>query len=251
MPEIQIPNYDDYVDSIVAFVDILGFDKEARNIEDKNKFDTVKKPLAFLKEMETLPGWDPVNLKNLQITAVSDSLILSMPFNDIFPSAMTLIHVLHWLQFEILSQCNKLIRGFITKGKVYHKNGYLFGEAYSKAFENEKTSGHAPRIVVDSFLIDTAKKAISDRSNSGDPFFDTIENYIFMDSGDGCYFLDYLKPVGVLARIDKQQLRNQREKIKQFIERSIKEFSKNFKILRKYKWLENYYNLTECHFDQH
>jgi hypothetical protein len=68
-------------------------------------------------------------------------------------------------------------------------------------------------------------------------------------SGDGCHFIDYLKPVGLQIGIPKEELIAERKVIKAFIVNRLELYKDDEKIIRKYMWLNNYFSLTEHSFE--
>ena len=242
----SLPKYDDYIDCMVAFVDILGFDSIVRNIQSEDDFNKISKLLYNLRETAKHFDAEDTLFHNLNVTAISDSIILTMPVQDPISSPTTLAYLLHFIQYMLLESYGKLIRGYMTRGPVYHKEAIIFGKGYSEAVGKEKEIGHAPRIVVDPSLVKEAKTAIL---NAKKTFYDHILNFVMEDSCDGCYFFDYLKPVGIQATIEKEQLVSQREKIKIFIQNQLIAYRDNEKILRKYNWLNNYFLLTKHYYE--
>src|SRR4030042_2515655 len=236
----SLPKYDDYIDCMVAFVDILGFDSLSRNIQSEDDFNKIGNLLYKLKETAKHFDVEDTLFRNLNVTAISDSVIFTMPFHDPNSSPTTLALILHWIQYMLLVSDEKLIRGYMTRGRVYHKDNIVFGMGYSEAYRKEKEIGHAPRIVIDPSLVKEAEAAIL-KAN----FPDHILNYIIQDSCDGYYFIDYLKPVGIQAEIKKEQ----RDKIKIFVQAKVRTYSDNEKILRKYNWLSNYFSLTDRYYE--
>ena len=147
--------------------------------------------------------------------------------------------ILHNLQYELLATNFKtLIRGYIARGKVYHKNGFIFGEGYSKAYDGERSIGGAPRIVLDQIIVQEGKKIIASNKNENNL---SAFDYILEDKLDGNYFIDYLNPIGSQSGLSKIQLLEEKNSIKLFIEAALIEFSNNERIKNKYKWLENYF----------
>jgi hypothetical protein len=237
----SLPQYTDYVNSIIAFVDILGFDSKVRNIQSETDFNNVAKALVALKEMAKHFNEQDTIFRNLNITAISDSLILTMPEHDESAAAMSLIVIMQVLQYMLLEQFEMLVRGYLTKGPVYHKEHIVFGKGYSEAYKKEGEIGHAPRIVIDPALVEEA------RAIDISAYVDHIFNHIKEDSCDGYYFVDYLRPVKLGVAIQKEPIA-EREKIKKFTHDALTTYNNNKKILQIYKWLDHYIILTETYY---
>ena len=231
---------------MVAFIDILGFDSRVRNINSREDFFEVGKLLFAIKEMERSYNENQNILKNLTITAISDSIIVTMPYHDT-NCAMAIILVIQKFQYTLIaSSFETLLRGYLTRGHVYHKDNIIFGRGYSEAYRKEKEIGHAPRIVIDPIIIENGRTKVL--NYKGEKKVDHIFNYLIKDTCDGYHFIDYLKPVGRQIGISREQLIAERNMIKIFIENRLKLYSDDEKIIRKYKWLKNYFSLTEHYY---
>ena len=87
---------------------ILGFDSRVRNIKSSSDFFEVGKLLYTLKETEKNFNKNIDLFKNLKITAISDSVIVTMPYSDPI-CAMALITILHNFQYELLATSFKTL----------------------------------------------------------------------------------------------------------------------------------------------
>jgi len=242
----NLPNYEDYKDSLVAFIDILGFDKKARRISNGDDFFEVGKLLyATQKTAEGLSQAGDI-LEEFRFTAISDSIIVTVPFkNKICTTGM--LHILHKIQYEMLgTEFKTLVRGYITRGPVYHKNGLIFGAGYSDAYKGERKIGGAPRIVLDPKIVKDAERVI--RSIESTEKQVTALDFLTEDKSDGFHFIDYLKPIGSQEELPKQQLCGERESIKKFIDVSLSKYQDECMIYAKYKWLEQYFDSTEKYY---
>jgi hypothetical protein len=239
----NIPKYEEYTDCMVAFIDILGFDSRVRNIKSREDFSEVVKIVSALKKMERRLNENKDLFKTITVTAISDSIIVTMPYHDpICAMAMT-INILKFQYDLIATSPETLLRGYLTRGLVYHKDLIIFGKGYSEAYRKEREIGHAPRIVIDPIIIEDGKIKVSSYKGEEEP--DHIFNYLIKDACDGYYFIDYLKPIGLRVGVSREQLIAERKVFKVFIENSLKFYKDDEKITRKYKWLYNYFSLTE------
>lgn len=239
------PKYNHFKDSLVAFIDILGFNDKVLNINSENNFSNISNLLYSLQKIAKNYSEDGSIFNEYELTAISDSLIISVPYNNPICTYGMLI-MLHNLQYELLATDFKtLIRGYVTRGKIYHKDNLLFGEGYSNAYKGELSIGGAPRIVIDSNIVKKGKEIITSNKNEHNL---SAFDYIVEDKSDGLYFIDYLNPIGVQSKLSKNQLLNERHSIKLFIKKSLLEFENDEKIRRKYKWLENYFFNSEKYY---
>ncbi len=247
MSEKDLPVYSDYKDSLVAFVDILGFNQKVKSIKNSDDFFEIGKLLCATKATaDNLNNAEGI-LQNFKLTSVSDAIIVTVPLHDTICTT-GLVQLLHNIQYELIATNFKsLIRGYISRGPVYHKNGLLFGAGYCDAYAAEKDFGGAPRIVISPNIIEDAKRVVS--GYSGQEKMVSIFDFIREDSSDGFYFVDYLKPVGIPALLPKEQLINERNSVKTFIETCLDKYKRDYSIWRKYKWLENYFKESSHYFE--
>jgi hypothetical protein len=239
----NLPNPEEYTDCMIAFIDILGFDSKVRNMKSREDFSKVGKILFSLKETEKRINTNRDLFKNLTITAVSDSIIITMPYQDPI-CATAIISMAHMLQYDsIATSFETLLRGYLTRGYVYHKDNIIFGEGYSKAYQKEKEIGHAPRIVIDPKIIEDGKK--KSFNYKGKEKMAYIFDLVTKDTSDGCHFIDYLKPLRLEIGESRKNLIAERSKIKVFIENSLKLYKDDERIRPKYEWLKNYFLSTE------
>ncbi|HKO63492.1 MAG TPA: hypothetical protein VJV03_20170, partial [Pyrinomonadaceae bacterium] len=116
-------------------------------------FKTVLQVLKLAKSFADVP--DPENMR--AITAFSDSVVVTSggPFGT-----AGLFATVGVLAGELLKR-GILCRGGIARGRMYHADGILFGEALVRAYDLERHVAKMPRIVIDDdvapavfFLID-------------------------------------------------------------------------------------------------
>lgn len=241
--ELVEPKYADYKDSYIAFIDLLGFSRKVKAIRSESEFLHITQLLSAIKHTaDTLRDSDPM-FRNLELLAVSDSIIVTAPYTSEYP-IFKIVALILKLQSDLIgTDFRTLSRGYLTRGLVYHKDGIVFGPAYITAYTKEKIIGHAPRVVVDLGIVAEMKRAeLNTPSMEG---LDTVFNYLREDTSDGCYFIDYFKPVSLIAGVSKENLVQERAGIKQFVEDAIISNSNDDALLRKYMWMKNYLSVTE------
>lgn len=183
-------------DSVIAFVDILGFKGLLESEEHSQKLLSV---IKNIKEQNT-----PVNtiaysqhsngssstetMKGIPaITSFSDCIVLSIPMEDIkgsFDIGSAVNHLLQFIQqlADSLMFGGYILRGGITRGDLYHKDGAVFGKALIEAYELESTRAKTPRILVSAALAKEYNKSKFDNCH-----------FLSKDDIDDEYYLDYLK----------------------------------------------------------
>lgn len=247
MKPIDIPHYNSYTDSMVAFVDVLGFDKDARGISSEKDFYNIAKLLFSFEETAKAYNKDKDLFRNLRMTTMSDSIVVSVPYEDPI-CTLAIVAFLHQAQYDLLATDHqRLLRGYIAHGRVYHDNGIIFGEGFSKAYEGESYIGHAPRIVIDPDVIEDARSRIAAyiAACSGVEKHTHIFDYLRQDPSDGLYFIDYLKLADSQTRLPKEVRDKERIAIGNFIQSGLQKFHSNLNVHRKYRWLESYYQQAQ------
>lgn len=137
---------DIYENRVVAFVDILGF-KEA--VINESKAEKILCALTAIKDhVDSHIASDYytrfTGVLDTEITAFSDSVVISGQ------ESQALVVYLDALRFsEMLISSGFLCRGAISFGKLYHRGGLLFGQAFIDAFHAETKRSIFPRIIVD------------------------------------------------------------------------------------------------------
>ena len=99
---------------MVAFIDILGFDSRVRSIKSQEEFFEVGKLLFALKETEKSFNKDKQFFSSLTMTAISDSVIVTIPYHDPV-CAMAIITVIQKIQYDLIATSfETLLRGYLT-----------------------------------------------------------------------------------------------------------------------------------------
>lgn len=220
--------YEDMKESVVAFVDILGFNNRVKAIRDLKTFFDVAETLHTIKIIADSVEKDKTLYSNFNCAAISDSVIISAPYTS-SDNVFLMLLLLHKLQFEVLFNIERtMLRGFVTIGPVYHKEGIVFGTGYSSAYECERIIGNTPRIVVAPEILKLFPSG----------------NLCLKEDTDGFHFIDYLNPLNG----EQQHSTEKRTSIQEFININLKKFDSDLKVYPKYKWLDNYLSYSSHHF---
>lgn len=188
-------NVNDYENRIVVFIDILGFSsivkstdnsdvnkrekkqKEAK--EGKGILDNLTDALHFIRvEVEKLKE----SGSSIKISQFSDSLVISS--SDESNEILTIFHFLKYVQVNLLTVYNILIRGGVVRGKVIHTEHILVGPAMVDAYNLESKCANSPRIVV---MPSVRNIYDNERKKSG------IEKKysVLKQDYDGMFYIDY------------------------------------------------------------
>lgn len=261
------------IDCCVAYIDILGFKDMINNDSHLPVF-----ALRFIKKFidifcrSTNQNYIDYNTDDEmddgslpKATMFSDSIVISQPIVELdYPLFIDLIAQ---LQYGLFTK-GILIRGGISRGKLYHDENYLFGKGLINAYLLESKHADYPRIVVDKNLIEEIHKIVYERFEQSwkDSMLIDGKRYYYnngLDDDEGDYstyvcsdfdnqiYINYFSKIiengfmefdGYRSKITLQNLINNSEIInaKNIIEIGLK--TKDHRILTKYEWLRKLYN---------
>jgi len=244
----KLPQFIDFKESFVAFIDILGFKKKVETIKTKDDFDKIAELMLAIKETAIRFSQENENLfSRIEIVAVSDSLIITIPYTDVAACFKT-IEFMRYFQYSLLVTSFKtILRGYLHKGLVYNKDGIIFGPGYITAYEQERKIGGAPRIVVSPEIIKLADNAVKRAKSNRISIFERLKK-----DTDEHYYIDYLLPYGdvVEARYTKSDQLKDLSSVPKFIDDNIKKFQEEPNVQKKYIWLKEYFECTKDRLEQ-
>jgi hypothetical protein len=195
------------------------------------------------REAESFTQANERFVADVQMTAVSDSVIVSMPY-DSKAAAYLVVALLHQLQYALIAdEGHTLVRGYLAQGPVYHRDGILFGTGYLAAYDGESKSHGPPRVVLDAAI--AAEAVRQTNSSQGDGRISVME--FLRQDVDGTYFIDYLKPVGRVATYPLLERRQEIQDIAAFAHAEIASQT-DPRIQEKYRWLYAYVGATRSAF---
>ncbi len=232
MDEIEIQ----YEDKFVAFVDILGF----KNMVINNEIDKITMITRAFQERVLINKKDhDINFdKNVEITSISDSIIISYPASDYNGQLLYLLLDLIYIQLNLLSK-GILLRGGISFGEVYHKGNIIVGPAYLDAYALEHEIAIYPRIILNESVINSS-------INNYDPVHSSSDSKEYLNHvlsclhrcEDGFYCIDIFNQEQECD--DLASYNELLSKVKPVIELNIS--NKDIKVQQKYNWLKNQFN---------
>lgn len=230
-----------YEKRVVTFIDILGYknmvektigcNNEAIKLLDIMNYISVEKKTNYT-------GMLNQNSIGKEISIFSDSIVISYPIDlggSLFYILIDLIH----LQIELINN-GILFRGAVVIDELYHNDNIIFGPAMLRAYELESEKAIYPRIIIEPGTIDEGIKFKAPQ-NSFDDEAGYILSLLRQDDYDGYYFLDYLKQYQELD--DPYYYYVMLESLRGMIYKAFMEIKDEW-VLKKYKWLRKYYNLT-------
>lgn len=141
----------EFQDKFIAFVDILGFKEHVKAAERQQRDISLQRILSWCKGLQGdsqqsiakyaavfCPQSERISADlDFQVTQISDCVIVSA---EISPAGV--IHVIGhcWTAaMELLTQ-GPMIRGYITRGLVYHQGNQVIGTGYQSALEMESSN---------------------------------------------------------------------------------------------------------------
>ena len=248
---------DQYVNSYVAYLDMLGFkelcfskklncaeikavfnDAELLNIKFNNQFSAIVVPENIIH--------------NSTFTIMSDSIVISAPATD--AGLLFVLYQCSFLQNLLLNQ-KVLLRGGIAKGEFFKCENIMFGPALIQAYVIESSIAIYPRVVIDESIISdlTQRGAFAERNidyytrEYEKPDYDAyslpdhddfmqIEILLNKSVEDSLYYVHYFNVLEMLRL-------KHNERMKKTIESTIEEglTHKSEKVRLKYNWLDEYY----------
>lgn len=256
-------NIDDYIDSYVVFLDILGYKNIFKLLDNKdfhdyngiNRKDTFGK-IARLNsvlraESRFIANKENHGIENINMTFVSDSIIISIPKDN--NNLMLLLAEIINIQYGLLLSDGLLIRGYLASGDVYHKNGYIFGSGYIEAYEGEKRASQnnlSGIVILSQDVLNDIKEY--DKQTNELKIFDTYtkENWINNDSLN--YFVDFLNPNILEAAYYQGQhdlFLEHKNNLKNYVSMQPQNYANYPRISAKWEWLKKYFETLDKYFE--
>jgi len=187
-----------YTESVVTFIDILGF---GSMVSDRSRHDTIDNILSRLKERTQFEQYQTEGNQQ-RFTNFSDCCVRSTPivrtdgewngFGILAHEILTIVHA----QMTLIMSEGVFLRGAITLGDIHHEDGTVFGPALVRAYQLESTVAEYPRIIIDPRIIERFRTSEDLDSDWHD--HDQEMGYVadwLKKGSDGLYFIDYLRLV--------------------------------------------------------
>lgn len=229
-----------YKDSYVAFLDVLGFKEMVHNKEDKKLttyFNAVNQVITGLRNI--------IKKQNIGYIVISDSIILTLSkaldvHSDI-ENLRQLCIAIRRIQLELAIN-DIWLRGAVTSGQTYfdQTNNQIVGPAYINAYLLEDELAVFPRVILDNKLLSDLDFENSDQFiitiNDGDDdknvLYDWRKNISVSKhtiEQDVPLFIDYLSDI-----LDVQ------ESLHRVINNIKSSMYSNTRIFKKFRWVADY-----------
>lgn len=184
-----------YSEKIVIYIDILGFKGlidstiYSNGRENQVKIDLIKKMYTSISRICNLYLAHSKKLKsksNLQITKFSDCIVVSCNYsNDL--SVVSMLLITRSIAISLLNY-HIIVRGAVTKGKIYHSNTSVFGPALIDSYLKEIRIAKYPRIIFDKEIAAIVNKYPYSES---DPWDSSLKQKLIKFDKDKIWYIDY------------------------------------------------------------
>ncbi len=222
-------------ESVVCYIDILGFEEMIKKAVKNNNancllkrlYNSIKDNVAFINPSPSSVG---------EIKIFTDNIVIGRPIFDDGESDLGNIF-LNFARYQI----SLAIEGFFVRGGIsvgeYYANEYIsFGPALLEAHRIESKIADTPRIVLDQKvkkLVERHLKYYSKPKNAP-------QTKHILEDNDGEWFINYLAPL--INECEPDFTYEILTKHRDMLINKINEFKSDSKIAKKYEWVAQYHN---------
>lgn len=164
--EVQASSVE-YEERVVMFIDILGFGSliDSTGVDGTAGQENLEKIIGcFNRALSDI--YDLSNPEYIQFSHFSDSFVISHwtydpdDIDSMFHCYLTVLMIAKSIINAFLEQ-DILVRGGITQGRIFHKEGYLLlGPAMNEAYYLESKRARYPRIILSEKIINRIEKKL-------------------------------------------------------------------------------------------
>jgi hypothetical protein len=226
----KIPAYTS--DTMLAFIDILGFKQMLSKKSLPEILETVKSILHF----DNSADYSKM-LPTLQTKLISDSFVVYAQLNE--PGHATAFYVYLSTIIANIHRLGRVVtRGYVSNGDHYYTDEIWISPTFVEAYLGEAKKSIHPRVIIG----DSAKKQIDKIY----PKF--IDSGFFKRDTDGYYFINYLQcisnayrpnGIGIIADMGSKNLEASLQSHKDTVLNGLNNEKEHS---NKYIWLANYHN---------
>lgn len=226
-----------FVDSAIAFIDILGFRSLIQLAERLSNpgilIGRLDKALSSVFDDEYKIPRDKFKIK-----LFSDCISVSTELQA--ENILMLIRIVASIQRELCMN-DVWIRGAISFGKHFESESMIFSSGLIKAYDIERLCSEYPRILIDSeiFYYLSQEKIDETKTKYGSSFI--------IEDKDGCSFIDYLDNIFYIYKSTtdlslRAILVHSLERHKYYIHQYAEDIKSRTDLGVKYSWVANYHN---------
>lgn len=231
---------------LVAFLDVWGWRHAIeRSQNDPELVKVLGLGLSALRGQVDLISWEQDHGDEAgwpgdpQATQFSDCIVLST--RPDFAGETHLISSIG-LVCTIFLRNGFLVRGGVTIGEMYHRDGLAYGPALTHAYDLESKEAKYPRVILDKGIAKIWGQGAKYFHKDGTPLgygktWRKLPN-------DDWVFLDFLQPMNAktFETPNAESVRRTLNPARVTLQRGLSEHQHNRSVLEKYRWFAEYYN---------
>lgn len=165
-----------YEERYCAFIDILGFSNLVRSIgNDTLQLNAVQKLLKTIHSPDAGFLYDRAEA-GIRAQSISDAVAISANLNR--EGLFMLLWIIATLGERLLSE-GYFLRGGVVKGRLYHDENTVFGDALLEAYRLESQIARYPRVIIPRVLVNS-------------PDGKSVQPRFITQASDGPFFVDIL-----------------------------------------------------------
>lgn len=225
--------------SVVAFIDILGYQEKVKKAVREGEEELLLKNLrsAFDETYQHIKDEAKDNRPDWLVKGFTDNIIIGYPVRHDAEVEMGYM-ISNLCTFQLMMTLRGFfIRGGIAIGNLYMDDEIVFGEGLIEAFEIEQNKARDPRIILSCSAIEYLKHHLK--------YYSSIEQapqyYHLLKDRDGQFFINYLYPI-IEFEYDNFIGEEEILRHKQIVESRLMEHITEPPIWSKYFWVANYHN---------
>lgn len=220
-----------YKNSVVAFIDILGFRKMVDNsVDNAERFDNIFRALEVMKYRKKR-NRGTEHKEGMMVSIFSDSIVVSNRGGPIIADLEELLEDVMFIQNDLL-RYNIVCRGGISVGPLYHSKSKVFGPALNKAYDLERKRACYPRVVLEEDIFRQCEKI--DKLTYDDKKIKQVSCKYLRTGKDeknkNLLYVDYLHKYVNICN----------ENVEEYIKKCKRENKDNYDVYQKYEWMLNY-----------
>ncbi|MGG1594755.1 hypothetical protein [Terribacillus saccharophilus] len=231
-------NQPSLINSVVCFMDILGYKSLGKNALKENNGDTAEEFLRNLHNSlrKAKRSITPDPSLPAKVKVFTDNIVIGWPIleDGEMELGTTFVNIANY-QLQ-LALDGFFIRGGISNGKHFMDEETVFGPELFETYTLESEVAVYPRVVLSNKSKELIKRFNTEYYGGIDsPFYEAI-----LEDMDGEWFLNYL----IATKDEDRGAFNLKliEMHKQKVVAALLEYSQNYKLLKKYAWIANYHN---------
>jgi hypothetical protein len=231
--------------SIVAFIDVLGFSHMATScatLEDSQRvLDKIAAAIDDSREFARQPVQGGISAAGRRWATkfFSDNLAFGYPFEESTDRASTAWFIIRCAQrYQLQMTMNGFfVRGALTQGPVCLTDEIIFGSALIECYQLESKTSIVPRIV----LAEPLQKLVMDSYQSGKDLLEPGTDQAICRDVDGWWFVNYLQAADDSGGIQWKLIERHKASVLESLSHTTRH-----DVLPKFGWACRYHNVF-CH----